>query len=630
MLSEGYVCSGLDKQILGEGCKGEAVSAFLGHWKMSKGSESRIQLTTNRYGCINIVGNDSPAQLKKFKAKHGTRLRLLRRTLREKRALASLVKELRVPDLEILPLKENGKRNEQYDDYRDLVASVIMACPNLERLTGFRTLYNHEFDRLTHALSTRKKLKEHTWLIGENSAVTTRSRTHLSPGIMDEYQTMEFLSYHYHWTNLETLFLHSPGDGIIEPYVFTALFNHLPSLKDLCISSFDEDDFTDSTLCTIPPLRSLRLQNLPGVTTRGLSRYASTGSMRTLEHLSLIHTPITSLLVISKLLTSAPGLKTFTIVQSPAPELPIGDDLIVMQPLLASATLRNIHWDIHSQIVSSIATTHLAASIRAGGFPSLRRIRAPVDPEGLLQDVCAPAYNASVLHPSDRYSTAASVTPISPVLRQRSFPIKFSKRASTSTASTHTTNTTTASITTSNSSLNGSFTSPILTPPTNRGQTSLCWARKTAQARIDEVISAQQVESTNPYISVRVEDYGSFDAPVRDAKPQIFHFPRFIGTIQSKIKYDLSPDVEGRDVGVLEWGDLGIPDVELEEKEGKMYGATGKGLVGKNGVGLGAGSAVKRGKCRGEWLGPDGRTQKTWAHTERERRGLLGLESFLR
>ncbi|KAK2765606.1 hypothetical protein FQN54_008460 [Arachnomyces sp. PD_36] len=378
------------------------------------------------YNKIHILGNDSPAQLKKYKCKRGSRLKLLRRTLRERKLLANLVLELRVPELD--HTLANGKQNAQLQEYRDLVASVVMVCPNLERLVGFAPPYYHEFDRLTHALSTRKQLKEHTWIIGENAEVRERSRCQSPPGLLDQHQVYQFLNYHASWTNLETLMLQSLNmQGIMEHGTFLRMFNLLPSLRHLCLSGFDTDDFTDRTLLFLPPLVSLRLENLRGVTENGLAHYASRPEARCLQSLSLIEQNITSLLVISKILASLRRLERFNIVQtSTTPTLP--SDLMVFQPLLASSSLQHLHWDIASidpvaalSKLDSIPFTgqlrdvdspnsQLAQSILNAGFPSLKSLRAPqdIDPPGALQSVCRPARNAKVMLPSDRYSLPRS------------------------------------------------------------------------------------------------------------------------------------------------------------------------------------------------------------------------------
>ncbi|KAL1958223.1 hypothetical protein VTO42DRAFT_4731 [Malbranchea cinnamomea] len=377
------------------------------------------------YNKINLHGADSPAQLKKYKWKRGSRLKLLRRTLRERKSLANLVLELRVPqvDIPVVP----GKQNNVLQEYRDLVASVVMVCPNLERLLGLTLPYTHEFDRLTYALSTRKKLKEHAWIIGDNAEVAERAKQR-STDILDQVQVYQFLSYHVSWSNLETLMLHSlDSKGMLDHGVFLRMFNFLPSLRHLSVSYFDASDFTDRTLLFLPPLLSLRLEGLRGVTENGLARFASRPEARSLTSLTLIEQNITSLHIISKLFSSLRNLEKFSISQAnTSPTLP--EDGMIFQPFLASSTLKYLHWDVASpdpanalsQLDSATVSrasknnntpnAHLAQSILHDGFPSLRWLRAPldIDPLGALQAVCRPARNAQIMIPQDRYSLPRS------------------------------------------------------------------------------------------------------------------------------------------------------------------------------------------------------------------------------
>ncbi|KAI9934210.1 hypothetical protein ASPWEDRAFT_26108 [Aspergillus wentii DTO 134E9] len=379
------------------------------------------------YNRIHIIGNDSPAQLKKYKLKRGSRLKLLRRTLRERKLLANLVLELRVPQLDLL--FTTSKHSTQWQEYRDLVASVVMVCPNLERLQGLTIAYNHEFDRLTHALSTRKKLKEHTWILGEApeaSEVSPRSTS--CPGSLGPMQMFEFLDYHVSWTNLETLALYGLSEGsALEPSVFLRMFHLLPSLRHLCISSFNADAFADSALLCLPPLESLRLENLPGITDSGLSQYTSNPESHNLKCLTLIEQNVESLLVISKILASLRQLERFKIVQ--ADKCPTLDtDEMVFQPLLASSSLKYLHWDVACPNPGTALSrldflpfmkppkhietpnSHLAQSILSTGFPRLEALRAPndVEPPGVLQAVCQPIPRGQALLQPDRYSLPRS------------------------------------------------------------------------------------------------------------------------------------------------------------------------------------------------------------------------------
>ena len=422
MFSARSPCAILNLPVLGEGGSRTTVSS-MPYYSVS------IRLTNTlcySYNYIHIVGNDSPAQLKKYRLKSGSRLKLLRRTLRERKLLANLVYELRVPQMETL---FTTKHSTQWEDYRDLVASVVMVCPNLERLLGLTIPYHHEFDRLTHALSTRKRLKQHTWVLGEATEVIESSpRGTFCPGSLGPSQMFEFLEYHVAWTHLETLMLYGlNGNGALEPSIFLRMLDLLPSLRNLCITSFNEDAFADSTLLCLPPLQSLRLENLPGVTDAGLSQYTSRPESQSLKSLVLVEQNVQSLLVISKILASLSQLERFKFVQTvKCPILP--DEGMVFQPILASASLKYIHWDVacldpgtalsqldflpfhNSSKLANTPNFHLAQSILSAGFPQLETLRAPndVEPPGALQAVCRPITNGQALLRLDRYSLPRS------------------------------------------------------------------------------------------------------------------------------------------------------------------------------------------------------------------------------
>ncbi|MCJ1361022.1 hypothetical protein MMC16_000118 [Acarospora aff. strigata] len=461
------------------------------------------------YDTIHIVGDDSAAHVKKFKMKYGVRLKLLRRTLRGRRVLAQYVRELNVPEI----------RTDSADKSKetiDLVASIVMACPNLEKLVGFYTTYDHNFDRLTHALSTRRKLKERVWVIGENEEITDRSHNQLPPGLMDPAQTEAFLQFHEMWTSLDTLFLHSQNMGILEHEVFVGVFRRLPSLQHLCISNFDIDDFNDATLQALPPLQSLRLQGLPGITDQGLSRFAGAATSQTLRRLSLINLEIKSILVLSKILAHLTSLDRFTFIQESSPSLL--SDVPIIQPILASPTLSYIHWDI---LAPGPANPNFASSVLAGGFPSLRTIRSPTDHDGLLQSICRP--RAQVVLASDKYNLAA----------QRSALARAQD--------------------------------PTGPGPDPKHVRTLFAARKRAQERLEEARNTVSFK-------VVVDEDGLIS--------QVYDFSGFVGRIGSRITYSLRPDVAGSDVAVVEVEDLlgrgcAVKGMEREKEGNVKDGCTG-------------------------------------------------------
>lgn len=386
-----------------------------------------LPVQTKLYSNIDIIGAEDPFKVKKARIKYGARLTLLRRTLRSRPMLASLVDGLHVPD-PIIPLYlANGGPNPEYDEYVCLLASVVQTCPNLRTFDGFYPFYNHTFDRLTHALSTRTHLKQHVWIIAENDDVNERAQKQLA-GLLDMHQRYEFLQYHHSWTHLETLMLCSPASlGVIEHDLFLGMFRSLPALRNLCVSSFDADDFNDETLLALPKLRTLRLEECSGITDAGLTKWAASPATIMMENLTLIHQNVVSLITVAKIFAGLIRLRRFSILQTDAaPDVPL--DMAILQPLLASETLQFMHWDIGEDNSSCRSSTEhenadlkelkdkkglhaniqLALSITHQGFPSLTNLRAPRDlsPPGVLQSVCRPASNGTILLPADKFSMA--------------------------------------------------------------------------------------------------------------------------------------------------------------------------------------------------------------------------------
>jgi hypothetical protein len=349
-----------------------------------------------RYDRIHITGPESSAQLEKYNLKSGVRLKLLRRTLRSRPELGTYVHELCIPD-------PDGDDGFPIRSMADLIASVIMACPNLERLTAFTPSYSHVFSRIIHALSTRSRLVQHTWRIGENAAITKRSHIQPAPGLVDAEQTSSFLNFHALWTNLATLRLHAQPGAILEHGGFTALFPRLPSLQHLAISAFDADDFNDTTLLSIPALRSLSLHALPGVTALGLTRLGSHRTAPTLHTLTLHTLAIPSICPLAKLLISLPALRALSLTQPTAPTILASETVI--PPVLASSTLRHLSWATAPAPTSS---NHLALSLAANGFPALRTLYAPCDLDGALQALCAPMHSVPGLSNDGSSSRASS------------------------------------------------------------------------------------------------------------------------------------------------------------------------------------------------------------------------------
>ncbi|KAI9738040.1 MAG: hypothetical protein M1818_005468 [Claussenomyces sp. TS43310] len=476
------------------------------------------------YDSIWLIGNDSMSHIKKkFKMRYGTRLKLLRRTLRANVALANHVRELKLPDI-----PEGATSPNEQEAYLDLVASIVMACPNLERLLDFHQPYSHQFSRLTYALSARPRLVEHVWNIApgpverqsqdDSRKESRRSRyiirpekllardTPSHPPLPPEVdQEAGFLELHSNWTNLTTLVIHCCPGGIISPSLLQRTMTSLPSLAHLALSSLS---FTSvNVLSGLPLLKSLHLSKV-SILPEDFSTFVTTAAAQSLTSLTLAHVPLDSLPFLARLLSNLTSLSRFSLVQNHSPCLPESSSNIYLQPYLASRTLNTLTWDIlHPDDGPNDATRVLAASIAAQGFPRLCTLKAPCDYDGTLQRLCRP--NDRIELPSDKYAY---------VRASRSPDRKDSGIAGIA-------------------GLNR-LDDPDGGEMGESGYTrSLRAARRAAQARIE-------LARLEPQFHVTVEDWTDSATPVVEAR---FDVGAYVGTVGSRVAYDLSEDVEGKD-----------------------------------------------------------------------------------
>ncbi|KAK8097699.1 uncharacterized protein PG998_013185 [Apiospora kogelbergensis] len=360
------------------------------------------------YENIQLVGNDSAVQKKRYKLNAGTRLVLLRRTLRANPQVSALVHTLKVP---------TAPQGIAPEEYQNLVASVIMACPNFERLVGPISTYDHTWNRLHHALSTRWKLKEMNWVVGpsqyqrqrrmRSSSMAPKTMTpanqqlHTAPGDLQPQQSMAFLDFNTNWSRLKTLSIHClPGATLTPLSLVETMLAHMPNIEHLYLSNLPLTSFDDTSLLALPSLKTLWLSNLPGITSAGLSAFATRQSARSITVLTLKDLNIDSLPALVRIFSNLVQLDRFAFVQDRAPVLP-PDEMIWLFPYLASRSLRNLHWDIPVSDVANAADPILAKSIGAGGFPSLRLLRTPSDAEGMFQSLCMPVEKVELA--SDRF-----------------------------------------------------------------------------------------------------------------------------------------------------------------------------------------------------------------------------------
>ncbi|KAK8068819.1 hypothetical protein PG994_005435 [Apiospora phragmitis] len=331
---------------------------------------------TALYENILLVGNDSAVQKKRYKLNAGTRLVLLRRTLRANPAVSAMVHTLKVPA---------SPAGVAVEEYQNLVASVIMACPKFEQLVGPITTYDHTWNRLHHALSTRWKLKEMNWVVGpspyqrqrriQSSSSTAQMmarsnpQLHAPPGDLQPQQSLAFLDFNTNWGRLQTLSIHClPGATLTPLSLVESMLAHMPAIEHLYLSNLPLTSFDDSSLLALPSLKTLWLSNLPGITSAGLSAFATRQSARSIAALTLKGLNITSLPALVRIFSNLVSLDKFSFVQNRAPVLP-PDEMIWLFPYLASKSLRKLHWDIPVNDAANPADPILAKSIAAGGFP---------------------------------------------------------------------------------------------------------------------------------------------------------------------------------------------------------------------------------------------------------------------
>lgn len=478
------------------------------------------------YTHIMLSGQDSSSHMKRrFKTKFGTRMKLLRRTLRETVVLAGLVRTLRVPTF----VEADASSDDERRTYEDIVASVVMACPNLEGQEGVVTKYDYGYSRITQALSTRTELSENIWHLDgtANELLTYAHARRARRGKLAEEDTA-FLSLHGRWQKLSTLAIHSsPSPSTLSSHLLEPLFLALPSLQHLALSNVIlPPDFP----LFLPPLTSLNLA-MSSVTPQNLSDLTRAPLTATLESLNLTLPPsVLSLPTFARILSSMKSLKRLSMI-SPTPlELPLGIS-IFLHPYLASKSLRYLHWDVAPSTIikeSTDASHILAKAIAADGFPALRTLRAVRDTGGVLQNVCIPStgwegvLTTGVLGVGPNGLKAARKS----VEVEKEKKIKsLSRKSADSSASGSSRNSLRNGMNGSTSSIYGDVTKEDL-------KERLREARATAQARIE-------IAKLRPRWKLVAEDWTMREAPRVTAKSEV---GGFVGLVGSKVEYYLDSD----------------------------------------------------------------------------------------
>lgn len=298
------------------------------------------------------------------------RMDMLIRTLTDAPDLAFLVRRIHVGSALSGELAgSNGQHAMK------LLQEVIDRCTEVQAITGFTPPASSDYISYYNSLFTRPRLSAHAWL--------------LDPQQSPVFPVSQFIDFHRQWQWLDTLVLCNTSlSGLsIGTGLLTAVTNKLWSLKHLMVSGFSRQDFHNGTLLLLPPLESLRLENLDGVTDQGIEQLALSRMAFSLQSLSLVDLDLLSLRTIQAVFARLPHLLRFRLVQDSTPAILIGTHPSSKRAVLACSTLRHLHWDT---LFPGPAIEAIANSVATNNFPSLRTLKAPSDYDGSLQELCRP------------------------------------------------------------------------------------------------------------------------------------------------------------------------------------------------------------------------------------------------
>lgn len=314
-------------------------------------------------------------------ARPRSRLELLLRTLNEAPSLSFLIRRIHVTEALVRELEGTDTSTAQRRAANQMLRDVVDICTEVELVSGYNPPATREYVDWYKLLFSRGRISSHVWLLD------LRKSPVFSMG--------HFVDLHERWQWLETLVLckTDPSDIVVGPGIISTIANRLWSLKHLMVSGFGREDFHNGTLLALNPLQSLRLENLEGITDQGVFQLAQSRNAFSLESLSLVDLELVSIRTIQALLVSLTQLRRFRFVQNTSPTLLVGASLHNRRNTLYSDSIEYLHWDT---LIPGPAIESLAQSIEIGAFPSLRKMKAPSDPNGSLQALCRPTHRQSL------------------------------------------------------------------------------------------------------------------------------------------------------------------------------------------------------------------------------------------
>lgn len=332
-----------------------------------------------------LPSNRPPTKRKWSTKQPKSQLEMLKDTIARTPGLGFLIHHIRIPTALAKELDVEAFSTSRKSPALDSLQGIVRQCYNLEYMTGYVLPVTTATAPMLEALASRTRLKSHAWNL------------HSPKGTLPTLA--DFLFCHDNWRVMETLaFAADPGIDL-GLGAFSAVLHRLPSLRHLMISGLRQSDFSDTMLLALPPLRSLRLESLEGVTDQGIEQLAYSRLALSLERLSLVGLELLSLQAVQVLLSHLARLRRFVLLQKASPEPPIGVQVASgsRHLTLRSPSLQSLHWDC---LIPGSAINWLAEAIEDGMFPRLTNIKVPCDYDGLIQRVCRPV-PLQKLTPSD-------------------------------------------------------------------------------------------------------------------------------------------------------------------------------------------------------------------------------------
>ena len=302
-----------------------------------------------------------------------SKLQVLSETLKKSPWLATVVHRIRITSELAGELTAERVNESSENPVLQNLLDIIQLCPNVEHFSGYVPPIGPSTILLTEALSSRSQLKSHSWNLDPRKAVL--------PNLG------RFIVNHDNWKQLETLTISANRGVDLGHGAISAVLARLPALKNLMISGMHEKDFHDEALLNLPALKSLRLENLVGLTDHGVRQMAFTRLRLSLRSLTLVGLELVSLQTVQALLTHLVLLQRFAFVQETCPEPPADINLADNPLPLSSRSLKQLHWDC---LLPGLATNIFAEAIATGKFPKLRMVKVPCDYEGAIQALCKP------------------------------------------------------------------------------------------------------------------------------------------------------------------------------------------------------------------------------------------------